>query len=148
MQIHTLPTRNTESKKRIGRGGRRGTYSGRGNKGQKARSGGNVDPLFEGGRSSLIERLKKARGFTSVKDKKIVLTLDKLQGMYDEGEVVSLESLVEKKIVSRKDKRRGAKILGTGTIEKKLIISPEIDLSESAHKSLEKAGATFQEEKK
>ena len=76
MQIHQLKLKKRKKRKTIGRGGKRGTYSGRGNKGQKARSGGNVDPLFEGGRSSLVERLKKVRGFKSPHAKKININLN------------------------------------------------------------------------
>ena len=55
MQIHELKVKAKKTKKRIGRGGKRGTYSGKGNKGHKARSGGNVDPLFQGGSTSLMK---------------------------------------------------------------------------------------------
>ena len=71
MQIHELNTKKRKAKKTIGRGGKRGTYSGKGNKGQKARSGGSMDPLFEGGRSSLVERMKKLRGFKSTHAKSL-----------------------------------------------------------------------------
>ena len=76
MQIHELQLANPKDRKRIARGGQRGTTSGRGSKGQKACSGGNVDPLFEGGRSSLIQRMKKLRGFVSPHKKALTFTTD------------------------------------------------------------------------
>jgi large subunit ribosomal protein L15 len=58
MQINTLKIKTPKKKRKtIGRGGKKGTYSGKGNKGQKARSGSKLDPLFEGGRSTLIDHM-------------------------------------------------------------------------------------------
>ena len=62
MQIHELTLAPRKEVKRIGRGGKRGTTSGRGTKGQ-GENGKKKDPLFEGGRSTLIDRMKKSRGF-------------------------------------------------------------------------------------
>ncbi|HMN19117.1 MAG TPA: 50S ribosomal protein L15 [Candidatus Moranbacteria bacterium] len=122
MQIHEITTAKRKERKTVGRGGKRGTYSGRGNKGQKARSGGSVDPLFEGGRSSLVERLKKVRGFKSMHPKKVTVKLSALDKAYADGETVSLETLVAKGIVAKKDVNRGAKIVATGNLSKKLTI--------------------------
>ena len=82
MQIHQLKLNKRKSRKRVGRGGKRGTFSGRGMKGQKARSGAKIDPLFEGGRSSLVERLKKTRGFKSPHGKKININLNDLERIF------------------------------------------------------------------
>ena len=72
MQIHNLKIQYPKKKRKIiGRGGKKGTYSGKGGKGQKGRSGVSIDPLFEGGRSSLIDRLKKIRGFKAFKPKAV-----------------------------------------------------------------------------
>ncbi len=140
MQIHELKVNKKKSRKRIGRGGKRGTYAGRGMKGQKARTGAKVDPLFEGGHTTLIERLKKVRGFKSVNPKKLNFNLAILERKFQDGETVSRETLFQKKLIKGKDKRRGIKILGAGEITKKLIIEKEIFMSASAREKLEKAG--------
>jgi large subunit ribosomal protein L15 len=145
MQIHQLVTKKRKAKKTIGRGGKRGTYSGRGNKGQKARSGASIDPLFEGGRSSLVERLKKVRGFKSPTPKKNIITLATLEKKFKDGDVVSLESLLEAKLIIKKNFAAGAKILTAGTITKKLTIEKNILLSESAKGAIIKAGGKIKE---
>ena len=148
MQIHQLIVKKRKPKKTIGRGGKRGTYSGRGNKGQKARSGAAIDPLFEGGRSSLTERLKKVRGFKSRNAKKSVVKLFDLDKNFKNGDVISIESLIAAKLVSKKDAKDGVKILTTGEITKKLTISKELLLSQSAKDAIIKAGGTIQESEK
>jgi large subunit ribosomal protein L15 len=140
MQIHELSVAKRPKKKLIGRGGKRGTYSGRGNKGQKARSGGNVNPLFEGGRSSLVERMKKLRGFKSIHPKKNIVTLASLEKAFENGETVSVETLVAKRLVKESLVKRGIKLLSKGILTKKLTITAEILLSESAQAAIEKAG--------
>ena len=145
MQIHQLTVKKRKDKKTVGRGGKRGTYSGRGNKGQKARSGASIDPLFEGGRSSLVERLKKVRGFKSLAAKKTVVKLEALEKFYTNGGIVSVETLLGFKIVDKADVKNGIKILTTGIITKKLTISAEILLSETAKNAIIKAGGKILE---
>lgn len=143
MQIHELKLKKRKPKKTIGRGGKRGTYSGKGNKGQKARSGGNVDPLFEGGRSSLVERLKKLRGFKSTSKKKVNINLNDLESSYADGETVNLESLMKSGLLGKIESKAGVKILGDGTLSKKLSIDGKILVSASAKSAIEKAGGSF-----
>ncbi len=138
MQIHELKLRKKKKRKTIGRGGKRGTYSGKGNKGQKARSGGNVNPLFEGGRSSLVERLKKVRGFKSPHSKKININLNDLERNFKNGETVDVKSLIEKGLIGKIESGNGVKILGTGKLSKKITVDKEILMSESAKKAIEK----------
>jgi large subunit ribosomal protein L15 len=140
MQIHELTVPKKQDKKRIGRGGKRGTYSGRGMKGQKARSGGNVDPLFEGGRSSLIDHLKKVRGFKSIHPKKSVFNLSSLEKWFENGEIVSSETLVSKGLIKESLVKNGIKILSNGTLTKKLTIAQGLLVSETAKVAIEKAG--------
>ncbi len=142
MQIHELSVKKRKDKKTIGRGGKRGTTSGRGMKGQKARSGGNVNPLFEGGRTTLIDKLKKLRGFKSPHAKKVVVTLAALERMYNDGEEVSVVSLIEKKVLRSKIARDGVKIVVKGTLTKKLIINSNVGISKTAKDIVEKAGGT------
>lgn len=138
MQIHELKVNKKKNRKRIGRGGKRGTYSGRGMKGQKSRSGAKKDPLFEGGRSSLIDRLKKTRGFKSSKAKKININLDDLEKNFKSGDNVDIESLIKSKLISRLEAKRGVKILGDGKLTKKLVVDKNILLSKSAEKAIKK----------
>ncbi len=146
MQIHELST-TTQKKKRIGRGGKRGTYSGRGMKGQKARSGGNVDPLFEGGRTTLVQKMKKKRGFASPHPKKNVISLAVIDAKFADGDTVSLATLVEKGIIAKKKAAHGARIVANGTLAKKVTISTEIGASQNAAAAIEKAGGTLTQEK-
>ncbi|MEI7621404.1 MAG: 50S ribosomal protein L15 [Candidatus Moraniibacteriota bacterium] len=143
MQIHQLKLKKRKPKKTVGRGGKRGTYSGKGNKGQKARSGASIDPLFEGGRSSLTERLKKVRGFKSRNAKKTVVKIFDLEKNFKDGDVVSIESLIATKIISKKDSKDGVKILTTGELTKKLTINAELLLSQTAKAIILKAGGTI-----
>ena len=146
MQIHELKVSAKKSRKRVGRGGKRGTYSGRGMKGQKARSGGNVDPLFEGGKTSLIERLKKLRGFKSIHSKKTVLNLIDLENNFSDGDEISVSILLEKGLLKKRKIRNGVKILGDGKLTKKLTIKDGILVSKSAKEAIEKNGGKIQVE--
>ena len=145
MQIHQLKLKKRKDKKTVGRGGKRGTYSGRGNKGQKARSGAPIDPLFEGGRSSLIMRLKKVRGFKSRNAKKNIVKLEALEKAFKDGETISLENLISSKLVKKVDAKNGVKVLAAGAIKKKLTISAGILLSQSAKDAIIKAGGKILE---
>ncbi len=139
MQINELKINKKKNRKRIGRGGRRGTYSGKGMKGQKARSGIKKDLLFEGGQTSLIDRLKKTRGFKSVHPKKNVVNLKDLENKFKSGEEVNLESLVKVGLVTRKNIKNGVKILGDGKLTKKITVGKGILLSKSAKKVIGKS---------
>lgn len=145
MQIHQLTVKKRKAKKTIGRGGKRGTYSGKGNKGQKARSGASIDPLFEGGRSSLVERLKKVRGFKSLHAKKAVVKLAALDKSFKDGDIVSVESLVSAKVIRNVDAKNGVKILVGGEINKKLTIAADVLISQTAKDAIIKAGGTILE---
>lgn len=146
MQIHELSLKKRKAKKCIGRGGKRGTYSGRGMKGQKARSGGNVDPLFEGGRTTLLDKMKKLRGFKSPHAKANVLTLQKIDTYYTDGEIVSLETLIAKGIVRHKNANKGVKVVVRGAITKKVTIAGDVKISATAKEMIEKAGGKVETE--
>jgi large subunit ribosomal protein L15 len=145
MQIHQLKVKKRKDKKTVGRGGKRGTYSGKGNKGQKARSGAKIDPLFEGGRSSLVMRLKKVRGFKSHSAKKSVVKLESLEKLFKDGDTISIESLLKAKLIKKADVKDGVKILGSGKITKKITISAGILLSQTAKDAIIKAGGKIAE---
>jgi large subunit ribosomal protein L15 len=136
MQLNTLKLKNKKKKRKlIGRGGKKGTYSGKGNKGQKARSGGNVNPLFEGGRSTLVDHMKKKRGFTAVKAKKSIVNLSDLEKNFKEGDIINVEALIKANLVKRVNADNGVKILGTGKLTKKLTLDKSILLTKSAEKA-------------
>jgi large subunit ribosomal protein L15 len=135
MQIHQLKVAKRKERKRIGRGGKTGTTAGRGSNGQKSRTGASVDPLFEGGRSTLLERMKKVRGFKSIHPKKHTVTLSDLERALQDGDVVTRALLVEKKIVDKKALAEGVKIVATGTLTKKLTLGADVLVSATAKKS-------------
>lgn len=135
MQIHELKVAKRKERKRIGRGGKTGTTAGRGSNGQKSRTGSSVDPLFEGGRSTLLERMKKVRGFKSIHPKKHTVTLAELDRVLSDGDVVTRALLVEKRIVDKKALSEGVKIVSTGTLTKKLSLGADVLASETAKKS-------------
>ena len=142
MKLHELE-RNigaTHSKKRVGRGSGSGLgkTSGRGQKGQKARSGGSINPVFEGGQLPLYRRIPK-RGFSNAKFKTTyaVINLGDLN-IFDDGTLVTPALLKEKKII--KNQLDGIKVLGNGKLEKKLTIQAN-KFSESALKKITESGS-------
>lgn len=155
MQIHQISKPEwLKEKKRIGRGGKRGTYSGKGNKGQKARSGGNIPPGFSGQDTTLVQRSPKIRGFSSPRLPNVEVNLEILEKHFNKDEVVSPVSLAEKRLIkigkrSRSRKIARVKILGTGKITKALTIENCL-LSKGARKTIEEAGGkiTFSEKDK
>jgi len=132
MQIHQLKVAKKKLRKRIGRGGKTGTTAGRGSNGQKSRSGASVDPLFEGGRSTLLERMKKVRGFKSIHPKKQTVSLSELERVLSDGDKVTTTLLVEKRLVDKKAFKDGVKILSDGTLTKKLSLGDDVTASEKA----------------
>lgn len=140
MQINNLKLKKRKKKKTIGRGGKKGTYSGKGNKGQKARSGAKINPLFEGGRSTLTDHMKKVRGFKSIKAKPAIVDISVLEKKFDDNDVVNKESIIKSGILSEVEAIGGIKLLGSAEFNKKLIIGKEILLSKSTRDSIEKAG--------
>lgn len=129
----------TKKRKRVGRGGSRGGTSGRGHKGQKARTSGTVPARFEGGQMPMCRRLPK-RGFTNQFRKEYeILNLKQLETMFEDGQTVTKEILVESGHIK---KGTLLKILGTGTLQKKLIL--EVDAcSKSAKEAIERVGGAI-----
>ena len=123
MKLHELKPAAGSKKapKRIGRGtgSGLGRNAGKGEKGQKARSGGGVRPGFEGGQMPLYSRLPK-RGFTNIFAKEIVsINVDRLN-VFENGTEVTPELLLERRVVSKV--MDGIKILGNGTLEKSITL--------------------------
>jgi len=140
MQIHQLKIKSQKPKRRVGRGGKKGTYSGRGMKGQKSRSGSSINPIFEGGRSTLIEHLPKIRGFKSHHPKKQVVDLQKLEKYFNDGDIVNPQSLLSKKLVD--NIKTPIKLLSDGQLKKKLTIEKCL-VSKSAKEKIEKVGGNI-----
>ncbi|MBQ8234027.1 MAG: 50S ribosomal protein L15 [Bacilli bacterium] len=141
MKLHSLYTNEgaTFTKKRVGRGtgSGLGKTSGKGHKGQNARSGGGVRPGFEGGQIPLFRRLPK-RGFSNAmfKTSYAVINLDDLN-KFEEGAVITPELLKEMGIV--KKQLSGIKVLGNGKLEKKLVVKAS-SFSKKAVAEIEKLG--------
>ncbi|MGN0459841.1 MAG: 50S ribosomal protein L15 [Ruminococcus sp.] len=141
MRLHELSPVDGSKKdvKRIGRGHGSGwgKTSGKGHKGQKARSGGSIRPGFEGGQMPLQRRVPK-RGFNNIFRKKIVaLNVNQLDAKFDNGAVVDAQALKDAGLV--KNSFDGIKILGNGELTKSLTVKVDA-FSESAKKAIEEAG--------
>lgn len=124
-----------------GHGSGNGKTAGKGNKGQKARSGA-PRPGFEGGQMPLYRRLPK-RGFTNINSKEIVgINVSALE-VFEDGSEVTVETLMEKGIV--KKPQDGVKILGNGELTKKLTVKANA-FSAGAKAKIEAAGGTAEVE--
>ncbi|HPF17143.1 MAG TPA: 50S ribosomal protein L15 [Thermotogota bacterium] len=138
------PTKGSMKKKvRVGRGpgSGLGKTAGKGHKGQKSRSGAKSKPGFEGGQTPLYVRIPK-KGFKNV-NKKIytVLNLDILEERFNDDEEVTVTELMQRGIV--KKTLDGVKILGDGTISKKLTVKVNA-FSKSAKEKIEAAGGQIE----
>lgn len=143
MLLHKLE-KTTEKKKRVGRGGKRGRYCGRGKGGQKSRtgSGKELKASFEGGQMPLVRRIPR-RGFTNVFKKEFaIINLRDLEVHFLSGDVVSEVTLREKGLV-KGHKVALVKILGSGTLSKKLTVQANA-VSASAAEAIQNAGGSFQ----
>lgn len=128
----------TKNRKRIGRGAGSGTgkTSGKGHKGQKARSGGSVKPGFEGGQMPLQRRLPK-RGFKSLNKKVYALVNLRDLDVFESGSVVDLAALGKSGLVT--NILDGVKVLGDGELLKALTVQAH-KFSKSAQEKIEAAG--------
>ncbi len=142
MQLHQLkPNYKRKRKKRVGRGGKRGTYSGKGMKGQKSRAGRRLKPIIR----ELIKRYPKLRGyrFKSFQLKPTVINVEILEKKFKEGDTITPKVLHEKRIFRKiKGRLPQVKILGKGKLTKKLSIE-ECQVSKQAQEKIEKAGGVI-----
>lgn len=140
MKLHELkPTEGSRKERnRVGRGmsSGNGKTSGRGHKGQKARSGGGVRPGFEGGQMPLFQRLPK-RGFTNINRKEYAIVNIETLNRFENGTEVTPELLLETGVVSKLN--AGVKVLGNGKLEKNLTVKAH-KFSASAKEAIEAAG--------
>ena len=140
MNLHELApvAGSTHVGKRKGRGTGTGNgkTAGRGHKGQKARSGGKIRIGFEGGQMPLARRLPK-RGFNNIFAKPLTAINVAALNQFSDGDVVDAATLIEKGILN--DCKYGLKVLGNGTLAKKVTVKAA-SFSASAKEKIEQAG--------
>ncbi len=132
-----------KARKRKGRGqgSGLGKTAGKGQKGQKARSGGSIKAGFEGGQMPLQRRIPKS-GFTNIHAKVYgVVNVSTLERAFEVGEEVSYETLVAKRLVPRHVD--GIKVLGHGDLSKKLVVKAD-KVSKSAVEKIGQAGGSVE----
>ena len=145
MKLHELEKNigatHRAKRKGIGRGSGNGKTSGRGQKGQNSRSGGGVRANFEGGQIPLYRRLPK-RGFSNAEFKTTyaVINVSDLN-VFEDGTVVTPALLKETGLL--KNQLDGVKVLGNGTLERKLTIQAN-KFSKEAMEKINKAGSKFE----
>ena len=133
-----------KDRKRVGRGnsGYGGTTAGRGQKGQKSRSGGRKGPGFEGGQMKLAMRLPKLPGFRNpTRVEYFPVNLARLDALFNDGDVVDSDALVAKNVIKKSTTL--VKVLGDGDITKKLTVKVD-KVSASAQAKIEAAGGTVE----
>jgi large subunit ribosomal protein L15 len=119
IELHSLSGETRRTSERVGRGisAGRGKTAGRGTKGQKSRSGYNLPRRFEGGQSSLIQRLPKKRGFKHYGAKPVALDVELINRYFNDGEIVSTKSLMAVGLLKDYPKA-GVKIIGNSKLVK------------------------------
>ena len=145
MQIHELqPQNKPKTSKRVARGGKRGTYAGRGSKGQKSRSGSGGKNIVEKGRSSWVKRFPKLGGFTSTYLRNLVVKTSELESHFESGAVISIAALVSAGLAKnskrgKSGKMQNVKVLYDTPVTKKFTIEG-CRVSKTAKMAIEKAG--------
>lgn len=147
MQLNALQRKTAHrSRKRVARGGKRGKTAGRGTKGQKARAGHRIRPEAR----DIIKKLPKLRGYgknrartvSGARRKPVIVNLSTLEARFAAGESVTPSVLEQKGVVSKRGgKFREIKILGDGTLTKKLSVSGCL-VSKGARVHIEKVGGS------
>ena len=126
MQLHQLsPKHKLKKKKRIGRGGKRGTYSGKGIKGQRARAGRKFAPVIR----ELIKRYPKLRGYRVQNQGKevAVINIGDLNKNFKDSEIINPEALIEKKLIERERCAEDRRVVYVRISEEGLKILSQID---------------------
>jgi len=113
-----------KSAKRAGRGiaANLGKTAGRGTKGQKSRtgSGRKIKPWFEGGQTPVFRKIAKRRGFSASVTKPMAITSDLINRFYKDGEVVSIQTLIEKKVLRPSETKNGVKVIKRNPLKAKV----------------------------
>lgn len=145
LSLHTLKKTTDRSKKRLGRGlgSGAGAKSGRGTtRHQTARE--KVPLHFEGGQNRLVKKFPLLRGKgknKAIPFRSVTLRLSDLN-VFNDGETVSLETLIEKNILTIRDVKKKLKVIASGTLEKKVTVA--ITVTPGAKQAIEKAGGSVQ----
>lgn len=140
MQLHQLITRKKD-RKRVGRGGKRGTYSGKGMKGQNSRAGARFQPLVR----ELFKRYPKLRGYRAPRGRhdEVTVSLDVLEKNFKKGDKITAEILIEKQLVRTMNKKPILiKILARGELTKDLTIEG-CSFSKAVEEQVKKAGGSI-----
>lgn len=140
MQLHQLQKNSTfKDGKRVGRGGKKGTYCGAGGKGQKGRAGAKFKPVVR----EWLKKYPKLRGYNfNVKTEVSVLNLSDLETFFESKDVITPEILVSKRVIRRVDgKVPAVKVLAKGNITKIFTVDGCI-VSAKAKEIIEKAGGS------
>ena len=132
--------RHSRKRKGQGIGSGLGKTAGRGQKGQNSRSGGGVRPGFEGGQIPLFQRLPK-RGFKNINRVQYAVVNVSDLNVFENDSVVTIETLIKSGLV--KKTYDGVKVLGNGTLEKKLTVKAS-KFSASAEAAIKNAGGTVE----
>jgi len=139
MQLHNLqPKHKSKSRKRIGRGGKKGTFCGKGVKGQSCRAGRKMQPMIR----ELIKRYPKLRGYRENPKQRplVILTLSFLDKNFETGDKITPDVLINKELIDKiKNRVPFVKVLANGEIKKKLTIE-NCEVSVTAKEKIEKAG--------
>ena len=144
MKLHEMkPLQASQKRNRVGRGpgSGNGKTSGRGQKGQKARSGGGVRLGVEGGQTPLARRLPK-RGFTNFNRVEYAIVNVEALNQFEDGTEITAALLLDKRVIRKE--LGGLKVLGNGELTKKLTVKAT-KFSASAKEAIEKAGGTAEE---
>lgn len=143
MELHNLENTTRRPKKRLGRGlgSGKGKTGGRGTKGQKAR--GKIPVGFIGGTLPLYKKLPYKRGKNNLASKSNFkpINLTTLSGLKTKT-VIDLEKLLEEKLITKNDLKRGVKVLGEGEIN--IALTVKLPVSESARQKIEAAGGSVE----
>jgi large subunit ribosomal protein L15 len=139
--LHSLRSAGKD-RKRVGRGGSRGGTSGRGHKGQKARTSGTVGIGFEGGQMPLYRRIPK-RGFSNIEFKNTIYTVNiaSIEKNFASEKEITKDMLIKSRLVNirKSDSKSLIKLLGNASINNKFIIYVDL-CSQAAKESIEKVG--------
>ncbi len=143
MQVHQIRFK-LKNRKRIGRGGKKGNYSGRGIKGQKARAGHKIRPALR----DIILKWPKLKGVSNVKIEKNIfnVNLEKIEKNFNSGEKVDFETLNSKEIIKipKSVKNFKIKILGKGELTKSLIFDKSLIFSFKALEKINQSGSKIE----
>jgi large subunit ribosomal protein L15 len=140
MKLHDLHTSPSKKRRRLlgrGDGSGSGGTSGKGHKGQKARSGVTIRPFFEGGQVPFFRRLPK-RGFTNISHKEFhIINISQLEEAFAAGDIIDDAILHKKGLIAKSQK--GLKVLGNGELKKAFTVKAN-KFSASAKSKIEAAG--------